>query len=472
MWIPGNRLAGRISKHRRGPPLRSAGAAAFGLLLTGGHRLPAFSPPRPTRRSSSDEQTPRSRAFRSLLRSATARMARACTEDGKPKLGPSWSAPGAAADRLCRHRPDAAVQPQRAGAAEAATFDDEGRRPRWRRTSPRSAPAPRSPGRGRLQPRGHVRRRSARRPPAAGSDLSGPTAPPATTSRGSGPPAGGYAPEDPRRGAQVHLRGTADRDRRTCRNFSNGNLSLRRSATSPPPRLAGRDAELLAAGPAASVRSRNGLSPVPVGWSASLPGSPPTAPARPRRRWTRERTRAASSMNLPDEGHRRPLPQPGLPEHEPGVPPTSTRRWEKRAGASGRHPDGRRRRSARSCCWSPTSASTPDATCRPRRPEPARGSPGRRPAVHRPASSSGRKLMVDHEILPRCHPAASLPGRRPPSPRSTLALEESGIGRRPLVRNHAAARSARPPGDRDAAATLGPTPGQVADAQEPPRRRA
>ena len=66
-----------------------------------------------------------------------------------------------------------------------------------------------------------------------------------------------------------------------------------------------------------------------------------------------------------------------------------------------------------------------------------------------------RKLMGDHEIVEMRHPAALL--RRGPRPRpsrsSTSALEESGIGRRPLVRNSllGARRPARPARRRAAA---------------------
>ena len=66
-----------------------------------------------------------------------------------------------------------------------------------------------------------------------------------------------------------------------------------------------------------------------------------------------------------------------------------------------------------------------------------------------------RKLMADHEIVEMRHPAALLRRgpRRRPSRRSTHGLEESGIGRRPLVRNSllGAIGAARPAGRRAAA---------------------
>ena len=134
-----------------------------------------------------------------------------------------------------------------------------------------------------------------------------------------------------------------------------------------------------------------------------------------------------------------------------GGRPTSTRSAEKRAERQVAALFGAVRGLHGAVRASPTSPSTigddPDDRRRLRRLQP-RPRPDPRPARCCSSASASiqwaRKLMADHEIVEDRHPAALLRRgpRRGRSPRFNQGVEESGIGRRPLIRNSCSARSA------------------------------
>ena len=415
-----NRSAGRLSRHRRGP-LAGLLVLLLGLLLTGGLYTASSRPAQADETASSAEQVAKGREL--FLVSCS--FCHGQNGEGVRDRGRRPARPVAGRRRRRRrrlpgrHRPDADGPARRPGADASPRPSTTRRSPRSRRTSPRSAPARRSPTEGDYSLEGLTDEEREEAITRGGQIfLTNCTACHNFEGSGGAMPHGGYAPKIRGVEPQLHLRGHAHRPAGDADLLQRQPLPRREARRHRLPRLARGDARLRRLrprrprpgdrGPVRLARSASAC------WSASRSGSPPTRPARTRRRWTREHParhrrprRAAWTRTSPRATTCSPT---RACRSTTGGRPTSTRRPRSAPSARSRR-SSRCPRSARSCfVVSYFTDRRRRHDRRPRRPEP-------RP---RPDASAGallfigigiiqwaRKLMADHEIVEMRHPAAS-----------------------------------------------------------------
>ena len=187
-------------------------------------------------------------------------------------------------------------------------------------------------------------------------------------------------------------------------------------------------------------------------WSASPSGSRPTPPARPRRRWklsdrpaehrgatpaTRRRPTRA-----PADAAEEPIANPGLPAHQLAA------HRRRRARREARRAPGRRAvRPRRACCTVLFVRRLLRLRHRRATTTTIGGLGASNVALGLTLAGAllfigigiiqwARKLMADHEIVEMRHPGRlHRRGPRGDARRLSTGIEESGIGRRPLVRN-------------------------------------